>query len=175
VNPRHIPPLAALATLAVSAFLWLPLRVAQDDAAPQYEPLLPSAAQMPEPLDLPERIALFDVPGQPAREPVEFTQNPSVSKTRAASFRLCAFAGGEGLWVVSLQDEAGHYFTIRSGELLPATTLEFKGMKFHTTGSGAQEGAAVFFDRSSSSYVDVMTFANAPSTGNAPDRTTLPQ
>ena len=156
MNTRLIPPLAALTILAASLCLYAPHRPERHELAPVEAALLPEPAPMPEPLDIPERMALFDSPGQDLRTPVAITQTPA----KDSAYRLCAYAGGNGLWVVSLEDGEGHFHTLKSGEMLPGSTLEFKGMQFHTFETGLQKGEAVFYDQSSSSYIDVMALAD---------------
>ena len=168
MKTRWIPILAASASLCASVFIW-PVRDAAPEKALTFADVtLPSANEMPEPMELPERITLFDTLSNGRDKTVVLSSSPTKTDAEKSSYRLCAFAGGETLWVVSIEDSNGHYFTIRSGELLPMTTLEFKGMQFRTTPYGAQEGTALFFDRAKSKFVDVTAqndrTSNAPST-----------
>jgi len=151
---RLIPPIAALAALAACAFVWPPKRTADDASLSFDEPTLPDAVELPSSVEPPDAITIFG-----ARPSERRSLAVAQEKKNGASYRLCSYAGGDGVWIVGIQNGDGHYFTLRSGERIPGTSLEFRNIRFKTSESGLQTGDAVFFDNASANYVDVMAFA----------------
>lgn len=73
-----------------------------------------------------------------------------------SSYRLCGYAGGPGLWVVSVEDENGHYFTVRDGETLPMSGMLFKGISFRVVANNvAPEPVALFVNKDEGRSVEV--------------------
>ena len=157
MNARYIPPIAALAFLAVSAMIWLPLESDTLQLPPLPQPLLPTAADFPVFAAGPAGIGMFNPPKRnPATGPIAVGLGTERPAKDAPQYRLSAYIGGNGLWVVTLLDGAGKYCTVRTGEFIPHTRLEFRGMEFHPASNGIPEGTAVFYDQQSSNYVDVI-------------------
>lgn len=148
--------------MAGSFLLWrTPDRDTRPAPASGDVPLLPGLPGKSSPPKLPEHFSLFNNTEGNAAPSVELAMGLGPQKTKADHrYRLCAYAGGNGFWVASLEDESGHYHTVRTGELLPDSTLQFQGMEFHAEPSGMQQGCAVFLDRTDSSRVDFSTLAN---------------
>jgi hypothetical protein len=151
MKTRLIPPFAALAALAACVFVCPPKNTADVPHPAFCEPLLPDAVELPTPVDIPDEITIFGA---------KHAESRSVAVAHESSakvgYRLCSYAGGDGLWVVGVQDGAGHYFTLRCGERIPGTSLEFRNIRFRTSDSGLQTGDAVFFDNAGMNFVDVM-------------------
>ena len=151
---RMIPILVSLAVLVACAVAWPP-RMSPVNRVPTFEdPLLPDVAELPQSPEIPDEITIFG-----RRRADSRSISVAREKRNGVTYRLCSFAGDDKLWVVGVQNSDGRYFTIRSGERIPGTTLEFRNMRFHTADSGLQTGDAVFFDNASSNYVDVMAYA----------------
>lgn len=156
MKTRLIPPLLALLALLASCLVWLPVRKESPASRTLPPPILPNAAEMPEKMVWPAQMVLLDGATRPPLQgPVTIARTPSGSREQAGKFRLSAYIGGNGLWVVTLENEAGKYFTIRSGELIPHTSLELRGVEFRSSSLGLPEGTAVFYDRANSNYVDI--------------------
>jgi hypothetical protein len=166
MNARHFPPLIALGALIASCVIWLPIRQGKTPTFSLPAPILPSAAPIPDKMEWPSQVALFDGAARHSpQNPVTISQTPGASREQAGKFRLSAYIGGNGLWVVTLESETGRYFTIRNGELIPHTTLELRGVEFRSSSRGMPEGIAVFYDRANSNYVDIAACeasANSP-------------
>jgi hypothetical protein len=157
MNARYIPPIAALASLAASAIVWLPPENATPQLPPLPQPLLPTAADFPVFDAGPSGIGMFDLPKRnPTTGPVAVVRGTERPTKDTPMYRLSAYIGGNGLWVVTLVDDSGKYCTVRTGEFIPHTRLEFRGMEFHPASNGIPEGTAVFYDQQSSNYVDVI-------------------
>jgi hypothetical protein len=157
MNARYLPPLLAAAALVASYAIWLPVDTKPPEPPPMPAPLLPTAADLPELPNEPDNIpVLHSARREQSKGPIAITRTAAKADDSAKQYRLRAYIGGNGLWVVTLEDDAGKYCTIRNGELIPHTHLEFRGMEFHPSSNGLPEGTAVFFDKSSSNYVDVV-------------------
>ncbi|MFA5257862.1 MAG: hypothetical protein WC360_06915 [Opitutales bacterium] len=157
---RHLPVFfGALALTAAAASLLRPSAPRRSAPLDALSGETPSAAilPLPEALPMPDLASIFlrDVPD------IAVADADSLRllrvEAREASYRLCAFAGGAGFWIVSVEDASGRYHTVRSGDLLPGTSLEFRGMEFRTAPGGAPESVALLLDRSNARALEVAT------------------
>jgi len=160
MSMRHIPVFPSALALVFALVAWL-YPSTNSQTAPSARPLfnaLPDAPEaVPEALPMPDFARIFlREPSAPLEASVGSLRLLRV-ETREASYRLCAFAGGAGFWIVSLEDASGRYRTVRSGELLPGSSLEFRGMEFRTAPGGVPESVALLLDRSSSRCLEVAT------------------
>jgi hypothetical protein len=146
-------PLLSLIVLGICAYAWFPRNTVGKQNARTVEPELPDLVELPPPDAIPDDITIFGSKSA-THNPIAITRE----KKNDAAYRLCAYAGGDGLWVVSVQD-GGCYYTVRSGERIPGTSLEFRNMQFRTSETGLQIGDAVFYDNTNSNFVDVMACA----------------
>lgn len=159
MNVYRIPLLFALTGLAAGILFArapLPPRDVAPPCAPQ--PVLPRPAAAAPVLVLPSEITIFG--RADADRPAVTVSTAKTDASRPAeTYRLCAFAGGGEEWIVSIEDASGRYHTLRRGDCIPGSSLEFRSMEFSFVTGGIPESRAVFFDSANSRRVDVTAFA----------------
>ena len=156
MNPYRLPLFLAIPPAAALVFL-MPVRT--PDSAPGVTFALPRAVAVAAPLPIPDECTLFGRDA-PAKTAVAIaTGKPADAAPQAPVYRLSAFAGGGSDWVVSVEIAPGRYATLRRGERIPGTGLEFRDMEFSFSPGGTPESRAVFFDTASSRRVDLTAFA----------------
>jgi hypothetical protein len=155
MNARLLPVLFAAAALAASALLFLPRADTPPSSRGFTEPILPHPAEIPTPCAIPPEITIFGKPSRVERTLALSTDEAKGRPGAKTTYRLCGFAGGAEGWVVAVEDGAGRYHTLKSGDRIEGTALEFRGMEFSFAAGLPPQSRAVFFDLSSLSRVDV--------------------
>jgi|GEM_PF-4089796 len=155
---RQLPVIISTAILCASAFAWLvsrePLQSVPDETV-AFE--LPSPQPLSEALPMPIRFGFFDNHEKSEAYDDQASLKLLRVEARESAYRLCAFAGGSGFWIVSVEGPDGRYHTIQTGDMLPGSSLEFRGMEFRTSPNGAPESVAIFNDLVQSRLVEVRT------------------
>jgi hypothetical protein len=159
MNARLFPVLFAGASLAASAILFLPKTAEHSPSRSVPPPVLPHPAEVLAPCTIPPEITIFGKPARAERTLSLSTETPREHPGGKTTYRLCGFAGGAEGWVVAVEDGAGRYHTLRIGDRIEGTSLEFRGMEFSFSTGMPPQSRAVFFDLASLSRVDVTASA----------------
>ncbi len=144
---RALPVYAAIALLCAAGLLRM-RSPAEPPAQPVASPApAQQAAPLPELRPPPVPRNLFRT--RPESTATTGAQQPILLRVecRDGAYRLSAVASSGGIWVVGVQDASGRYHNVCSGQKIPGSNYELRGVEMQTGADGLPKPYAMFRDR----------------------------